>query len=397
MTSEKIRVGFVLDPDSNNWTGGINYFKNLFYAISADPSSRIQPVILTTDVDACIMHFLDSEIIPLPFTEKAKIMKNILRKVFQKPSLASYLLRAYVKKNQIDILSHTSIRERVGIPTIGWIPDLQEKFHPEFFSISEIQYRNKANQNHVQHNTLVIFSSQSAKEDAIHYYPEYQSKYVVLPFVATFFGTDYSTKITSGIIEKYNLSKDYFYCPNQFWKHKNHEILIKSLKILQNENRDVQIVCSGSSSDYRNPTYFNELCSQVQTLGLKDQFKYLGQIPYEDVLSLMFNSKAMINPSFFEGWSTSVEEAKSLDIPVILSDIPVHREQNPNNALFFNPHRAEELATCIKKVLQTKKDENTRQKEIEDVKNRLHERTIQYARSYEAIIMQALETYSPPS
>jgi len=386
---QKVRVGFILDPDSNNWMGGVHYFKNLFYAISANPSSSIQPVVLTVDVDMCTQYFPGIQIIPLFFNTKVRFVKNILRKIIQMPSLSSYLLRTYISKNKIDILSHTNVRTQIGIPTIGWIPDLQEKHHPEFFSASEIQSRDKSTLNHICNNTLVIFSSQSAKEDAIQYYPEYQSKYVVLPFVATFFGTDYSKEITSRVIEKYNISNNYFYSPNQFWKHKNHEILILSLKILQDENIDIQIVCSGSSSDYRNPTHFDELCSQVRVLGLEEQFTYLGQIPYEDVLSLMLNSKAMINPSFFEGWSTSVEEAKSLDIPVILSDIPVHREQNPHNAMFFNPQDANDLAICIKKSLQTPSN-----KEMGEEIKILPDRIVQFARNYESIIMQALEKNS---
>jgi glycosyltransferase involved in cell wall biosynthesis len=38
-------------------------------------------------------------------------------------------------------------------------------------------------------------------------------------------------------------------------------------------------------------------------------------------------STALINPSLFEGWSTTVEEAKSTGTPMILSDLGVHREQ----------------------------------------------------------------------
>jgi glycosyltransferase involved in cell wall biosynthesis len=56
----------------------------------------------------------------------------------------------------------------------------------------------------------------------------------------------------------------------------------------------------------------------------------------------------MINPSYFEGWSTTVEEGKSFSKRLILSDINVHREQSPNS-LFFNPNSPEELANCIEK------------------------------------------------
>jgi glycosyltransferase involved in cell wall biosynthesis len=57
-------------------------------------------------------------------------------------------------------------------------------------------------------------------------------------------------------------------------------------------------------------------------------------------------SIAVINPSLIEGWSTTVEEAKSLGVPLILSDIPVHREQT-QEAMFFDPRSARSLAETM--------------------------------------------------
>jgi hypothetical protein len=47
---------------------------------------------------------------------------------------------------------------------------------------------------------------------------------------------------------------------------------------------------------------------------------------------------AVLQPSLFEGWSTVIEDAKSMNQWVIASDITVHREQIKNNVYFFNPH-----------------------------------------------------------
>lgn len=69
-------------------------------------------------------------------------------------------------------------------------------------------------------------------------------------------------------------------------------------------------------------------------------------VPFADVLALNAAADAVINPSFFEGWATSVEEAKCLGTPLILSDLPVHREQAPD-ADFFDPRDAAALARCL--------------------------------------------------
>jgi glycosyltransferase involved in cell wall biosynthesis len=69
-------------------------------------------------------------------------------------------------------------------------------------------------------------------------------------------------------------------------------------------------------------------------------------IKHEDVYSLIKFSKAVINPSFFEGWSTTVEECKSVGKQIILSDIDVHKEQ-ASQAIFFKKGNPMELAKIL--------------------------------------------------
>jgi glycosyltransferase involved in cell wall biosynthesis len=64
----------------------------------------------------------------------------------------------------------------------------------------------------------------------------------------------------------------------------------------------------------------------------------------------MKNSLAVINPSMFEGWSTTVEEAKLFGKTVVLSDIAVHREQSPVNGIYFDPADPVALAQQLKRV-----------------------------------------------
>ena len=56
---------------------------------------------------------------------------------------------------------------------------------------------------------------------------------------------------------------------------------------------------------------------------------------------------SVINPSWFKGWSSSVEECKSMGKNMVLSDIPVHQEQNPPGSFYFNPHDSNELAQIL--------------------------------------------------
>ena len=64
-------------------------------------------------------------------------------------------------------------------------------------------------------------------------------------------------------------------------------------------------------------------------------------------IQVMRASAAVVQASLFEGWSALIEDARALGKPVFVSDIPVHREQNPDDATYFNPDSAEELADLI--------------------------------------------------
>jgi glycosyltransferase involved in cell wall biosynthesis len=56
---------------------------------------------------------------------------------------------------------------------------------------------------------------------------------------------------------------------------------------------------------------------------------------------------AVIQPSLFEGWSTVIEDARMLGRPLIVSDIPVHREQIETSGTFFEPTNPLSLAHAL--------------------------------------------------
>ena len=78
-----------------------------------------------------------------------------------------------------------------------------------------------------------------------------------------------------------------------------------------------------------------------------------------DVIDLSFNS--LINPSKFEGWSSSMNKRNQCK-KVILSNILVHKEQNPNRAKFFQVDNHIELSNILKEFLKFNKLEKDHKK-----------------------------------
>lgn len=152
---------------------------------------------------------------------------------------------------------------------------------------------------------------------------------------------------------QYAFEVPYFFLPNQFWVHKNHDVVISALALLRDWGIDAVVVATGNTRDHRNTRHFGSLLSRVSQLRLQRQFRVLGVVPYADLCDLMRYSVAVINPSLFEGWSTTVEEANAIGKTIILSDLAVHREQEPDAGLYFEPTDFRRLAELMAECLGT--------------------------------------------
>ena len=84
---------------------------------------------------------------------------------------------------------------------------------------------------------------------------------------------------------------------------------------------------------------------------LNKKVEFLGLLPRMEQLSLILYSEAVIQPSKFEGWSTVIEDAKSLNKLVLASNLSVNIEQLNEKALYFSPDSDEELSIAMLKVL----------------------------------------------
>ena len=105
---------------------------------------------------------------------------------------------------------------------------------------------------------------------------------------------------------------------------------------------------------FRFPHNFKSLMELVKKYNLGKNYFYLGTVPYIDVMSLIFHSTAVINPSLFEGWSSTVEQAKAYKKKIILSNIRVHKEQKPRFAYYFRPENFIDLSKILMKLKLSK-------------------------------------------
>ena len=257
-------------------------------------------------------------------------------------------LTKLVTSQKCDILFPAISPPCVSFPgkIIAWITDYQHKYYPEFFSEAERTFRNHLFAFMTAISTRVVCSSETVRQDMMRFYPAAKERGCVLRFTtspppATLSGDVHAT------ISRWGVDQPYAYLPYQFWKHKNHWTVFRAWKELSAKGRRFQLVCSGATNDSRSPKYFSELSEYLKKTGLTENIRILGMIPREDQWQLYRGAKFILQPSLFEGWSTSVEEARCLGKPVLLSDIPVHREQLDGIGCFFEPTDFKSLAKLV--------------------------------------------------
>ena len=354
-TDRPLRIAF--SPlGSLLWTGGGHYLKNLLIALhSLGPNRRPEIALLMLHQERSRFANLDAYadiFLSLP-RYSSGFWKRQLVRIQKRFQIYESPLATCLRANRINcVFSKGQYWEpKFDVPVLSWIPDFQHLHLPEMFSSEEIEKRNRVYAQVASAASRIILSSQDALQDFAGFVPGEVQKARVLPFVAAVPAGIYDSN-PAWICHHYHLPERFVYLPNQFWKHKNHAVVIEAMEILKNKHPEVTIVCTGNTNEPRDPLHFARLLATISAHGLRDKFIVLGMVSYDHLFQLMRQSVAVLQPSLFEGWSTTVEEVKSVGKRIIMSDIAVHREQDPPKAVFFDPHDPISLADHIARVFE---------------------------------------------
>jgi glycosyltransferase involved in cell wall biosynthesis len=337
---------------SEHWIGGTYYITNLIGALDNLPDAdKPELIILSNKKDFKYLCSLVSypflifdELNENPNLKLLKtlnrvsqrlIKKKIFKRRFNEEVLAVFPFR------NVNYLENVAAEKK-----IFWIPDFQEKHYPEFYSQEHLERELEVNTKIVTESKKLLLSSQDAENDLKKYYPNYKTT----PFVVHF-AVDVPKKSDldgKELLKKFELPQEFYFSPNQFWRHKNQILVIKAVEILKSQGIDVCVAFSGKENDPRSPKYTDELKSYVSNNKLSDNIKFLGFIERLEQLKLLEICRAVIQPSLFEGWSTVIEEAMAMNKLVLASDLDVNKEQLGDKGIYFDRNDANDLAEKLK-------------------------------------------------
>lgn len=183
------------------------------------------------------------------------------------------------------------------------------------------------------------------------------SKSVKVSFDKLYPQIDNKSEVFYNLIDKTNIiRKSTEFVPHNFKKNKfnivsvgrlteqkGFDIALESAKILKNRGLNFQWFVVGEGRDRK------KLEKKMRKLNLNNFFFFLGQKanPYPYIK----NGNVFVLPSRHEGYGLAVLEARVLKKPVIVSNIPVYKEQIINNKNgLISELNAEDLSNKIMKL-----------------------------------------------
>ncbi len=337
---------------SENWIAGSYYIVNIVKAFNTLPDEeKPELFILLKGQDG--KQLLDQ--IRYPYIRFLNtnsgddfFINKFLRKVCSRIFKTDVFLK--VKLSKIDHIFEGDSQYSFIKNQYYWVHDFQECRLPAFFTAEEATDRSALPKriSKIKEATLIL-SSYDALNDFNTFFPGYVCKVKTLRFASSL--PDFTFVNFKAQTEKLDIKTPYFICSNQFWQHKNHSLVLEAVKILKQKNLEYQVIFTGKNYDHRNSEYFHNLEIFTKENNLNQWVRFCGFLDRNVQLCLAEHSISYIQPSLFEGWSTTVEDAKYLNKYVLLSDIPVHREQLNYNVSFFDPNNAADLAEKMEMVI----------------------------------------------
>ena len=333
------------------WTGGVNYVESVCRALLAHPQFGYEPLVLSSpQIDAQLRRrledFLGTRLVTHPGLARGR-----------RAGLGTALTLGYnplmselCMRGNCDVMLEAAdfYGWRFPVACLAWVPDFQDRHLPQLFSRQARLQRSLGLRLQLAAGRRVLLSSEDARADCERFYRLSRGRTAVARFAVR-------PALAPGesdphLRERLRLPERFFYLPNQFWTHKNHVRVIEALQLLRARGFDIVVAASGEPQEPRQAGHMRRLREMAVARGLTENFLFLGNVAVRDVALLMRASVALLNPSLFEGWSTTVEEGKALGVRMVLSDLAVHREQVGDGADFFDPHDPRSIAACLENV-----------------------------------------------
>ncbi len=343
---KRVRLGLVFNFHPS-WMGGIIYLLNLVKTLDfLDDKKKPEILVFYRPDLKDRVHGISYPYLSLYEWNFPSAWKGSLRSWLKGRNM---FYEGLISTGQVDVLYPAwdfPVRNKTKVRIIAWYADLQHKYYPEFFTRLNILQRNIRLKLMLRNADDLVVSSEAVKQDFHRYYRVREDMNMpVYHFVSIL--DILPEENFEEIRRKYDLPEDYFLVSNQFHKHKNHRVVLQAMAEMKGKGKVIHMAITGKFPKASDSPYLAELHQLINENGLREQISLLGVIPRAEQLLIMKHARAVVQPSLFEGWSTVIEDAKSLQVPVIAAALPVNKEQLGDRGSYFDPLDAGQLGSLL--------------------------------------------------
>jgi glycosyltransferase involved in cell wall biosynthesis len=233
------------------------------------------------------------------------------------------------------------------VPYIYTVWDLQHRLQPYFpeVTVTGCPFENREDMfSSVCPKASFIITSNPAALDEVHLFygiPKERIKLLPQP-TSDFVFAPISEAPDLDLIPK----EPYLYYPAQFWPHKNHVVILESLKLLEKEH-GIRLRAVFTGADKGNKSYIEDYAKNI---GVADRLTFLKFVSTATLLELYKNAEALVFPTFFGPENMPPMEAFALGCPVIASNVAGSEYQLKDAAILFDPRSERALTEGILKL-----------------------------------------------
>ncbi|WP_155315360.1 glycosyltransferase family 4 protein [Desulfosarcina alkanivorans] len=231
-----------------------------------------------------------------------------------------------------------------NVPTVCTIHDLQFAGYPQFFEPEDVAYRKSTFLNACRKATMLVAVSDYSRNSAIAYCNLASNKIRTIHSKMAQRISSTETADTE-ILKRLEVSPQrYLLYPANFWKHKNHEMLITAfgMACAQGLPQDIKLVFTGAPNARK-----DFIQNAVGAFSLAHRVAFAGYLNNFEFSILLNNAGGLIFPSLYEGFGLPVIEAMAVGVPVACSNVTSLPEVAGSAAVFFDPKRPLDIAQAL--------------------------------------------------
>ncbi len=231
-----------------------------------------------------------------------------------------------------------------ALPSIYNPHDLQHRHFPHFFKPGHLAEREMIFAAGIRYSETVAVCSEWGKHDLMRYYSLHPDRIQVIPWAPPIHHFPEPSEATLAEVKrKYALPTEFCLYPAMTWEHKNHIRLLEAIALLRDrDSLVVNLVCTGHKNEF-----WPKIEQRIAELGLQNQTRFLGIVPWEDLKALYRTAQFVAAPSLFEAGSGPLYEAWHEGTAATCSNVTSIPDQAGDAALLFDPYSVEAIAAAV--------------------------------------------------